>query len=58
MIACLATSLNAIFCAVNFGAAAIIIQLPTKVGNWNVHCNACIPPKLPPIIKFHFGILR
>ena len=54
--ACLATSLNAIFCAVRLGAAAIHNIFSTASGKSMDHCIACIPPKLPPTIAYSFSI--
>ncbi len=49
MIAWRATSLNAMFCGVSFGAAAITSAWRTRSGKESVHCSACMAPSEPPI---------
>ncbi len=47
--ACLATSLNAMFCAESFGVEAITKQCRTRSGYNMLHAIACMPPNEPPI---------
>ena len=49
MIACRATSLNAMFCADRLGAAAITSACRMRCGYRIAHDSACMPPRLPPI---------
>ena len=44
-----ATSLNAMFCAESFGAAAIATQCRSRCGYWIAHDSACMPPSEPPM---------
>src|SRR3970282_1477196 len=58
MIAWRATSLKAMFCADRLGAQAITIEWRTRSGKLNVHCRACIAPRLPPITAAKRGMPR
>ena len=49
MIAWRATSLNAMFCADRFGAAAMTSAWRMRSGYRIAHGSACMPPRLPPI---------
>ena len=52
------TSLSAMLWAETRAVEASTIALRTRPGCDTVHCNACMPPMLPPVTHSHWSMPR